>query len=153
MEINELTERPNFKTDKKLYQSYFQLNKLLIELKTKPLSQEVINSINKDVDKINVASGSEKELRKLMRKSLSRILKLIEKEHKLVTKNHYQNIWLATGMAVFGLPFGVAFGFLLDNMAFLAIGLPIGMAIGIAVGNGMDKKAFEDERQIDIEIK
>ena len=152
MEINELTERPNIKTDKKLYQSYSQLIKLLNKLKKRQLSQEVFKTINEEVNKINAFSKYKKELRKLLRKSLSRILKLIKAEHKLVIKNHYRNIWLGAGMAVFGLPFGVIFGILLDNMAFLAIGFPIGMTIGIAVGTGMDKKAFEDGRQIDLEI-
>jgi len=59
---------------------------------------------------------------------------------------------LAVGMAVFGIPIGAALGASFRNMAFLALGVPIGMAIGIAVGTGMDKKAFEEGRQIDMEI-
>ena len=94
-----------------------------------------------------------KELRKQIKNTQSGIIKLIEKEHKLVTKNHYRNTWLVVGMAVFGIPLGVAFGASLGNMAFLGIGLPIGMAIGSAVGTAMDKKAFEEGRQIDLEIK
>ena len=38
-------------------------------------------------------------------------------------------------------------------MAFLAIGIPLGMAIGIGLGTGMDKKALEEGRQLDIEIR
>jgi hypothetical protein len=38
-------------------------------------------------------------------------------------------------------------------MGLLAIGLPIGMGIGIAVGTSMDKKAMNEGRQLDIEIK
>jgi hypothetical protein len=56
-------------------------------------------------------------------------------------------------MAGFGIPIGVAFGASLGNMAFLGIGLPIGLATGIAVGSGMDKKAFEEGRRLDVEIK
>ena len=70
-----------------------------------------------------------------------------------MTKNHYRNTWLALGMAAFGIPLGVAFGMSLRNLAFLGIGLSIGLAIGIAVGTGMDKKAFEEGRQMDLEIK
>ena len=79
-----------------------------------------------------------------------RILKLIEKEQKLVPKNIYRNRWLAIGMSAFGIPFGVAFGISLGNMAFLAIGLPLGMAIGIAVGTDLDKKALKNGKQIDV---
>ena len=81
------------------------------------------------------------------------ILKLIEKELKLVPKNLYRDRWLAIGMAGFGLPFGVAFGAAFGNMAFIGIGIPIGLAIGIAIGSGMDKKALDEGKQLDVEIK
>jgi hypothetical protein len=60
---------------------------------------------------------------------------------------------MALGIAVYGVPLGLAFGVSLDNMAFLGIGIPIGLAIGIGVGNGMDKKALKEGRQLDLEIK
>lgn len=153
MDIKELKNRPDIDQHKKLYASYIQFDKLLMELRKKELPNETVNSINDGIDQINSVSESEKVLRRLINKTQSRIIKLIEKEHKLVTKNHYRNTWLAVGMAAFGIPLGVAFGASLGNMAFLGIGLPIGMAIGIAVGTGMDKKAFEEGRQIDLEIK
>ena len=153
MEIKELKNRPSIDQNTKLISAYAQFDKLLTELKKKKLPEEIVNSINNGIDQINSVSESEKELRKQIRVSQSSILKLIEKELKIVTKNHYRNTWLAVGMAVFGIPLGVAFGASLGNMAFLGIGLPIGMAIGIAVGSGMDKKAFEEGRQIDLEIK
>ena len=78
---------------------------------------------------------------------------MIEKELKLVTKNHYRNTWLALGMAAFGIPLGVAFGTSLGNIAFIGIGLPNGLAVGIAVGTGMDKKVFEEGKLMDLEIK
>ena len=68
-------------------------------------------------------------------------------------KKHYRNTWLAVGMAAFGIPLGLAFGATLGNMAFLGIGLPIGMVFGMSVGTNMDKKAFEEGRQLDLEIK
>jgi len=60
---------------------------------------------------------------------------------------------LAIGMSAFGIPFGVVFGASLDNMGYLGIGLPIGMAVGMVIGAGMDKKAFEEGRQLDLEYK
>ena len=153
MKIKELKNRPDIDQHKKLFASYTQFDKLLMELRRKDLPDETINSINDGIDNVNSVLESEKELRKQIKTTLSRIIKLIEKNHKLVTKNHYRNTWLAVGMAVFGIPLGVAFGASLGNMAFLGIGLPIGMVIGIAVGSGMDKKAFEEGRQIDLEIK
>jgi hypothetical protein len=37
-------------------------------------------------------------------------------------------------------------------MAMFGIGLPIGMAIGIAIGSSKDKKAFNEERQLEIDL-
>lgn len=153
MEIRELNKRQGIDQNKKLYASYTQFDKLLMELRKKELPHETVNSINDGIDQVNSATDSGKELTKQIRNTQSIILKLLEKKHKIVTKNHYRNTWLAIGMAVFGIPLGVAFGTSLGNMAFLGIGLPIGMAIGIAVGTEMDKKAFEEGRQIDLEIK
>ena len=153
MEIKELKKRPSIDQNKKLISAYSQFDKLLNELKKKKLPEEIVKFINKGVEQINSVLVSEKELRKQIRKIQSGILKLIEKELKLVTKNHYRNTWLALGMAAFGIPLGVAFGMSLRNLAFLGIGLSIGLAIGIAVGTGMDKKAFEEGRQMDLEIK
>lgn len=153
MDIKELKNRPDIDQHKKLYTSYTQFDKLLMELRTKELPLETVNSINDGIEQINSVLESEKVLRRQINKTQSRIIKLIEKEHKLVIKNYYRNTWLAVGMAAFGIPLGVAFGISLGNMALLGIGLPIGMAIGIAVGTGMDKKAFEEGRQIDLEIK
>lgn len=153
MEIKELIKRPSINQNKKLIRDYAQFDKLLTELKKKALPEEIVKYINTGIDQINSFSEPEKELKKKIKKTQADILKLIEKELKLVTINHYRNIWLALGMVVFGLPLGVAFGTSMGNMGLLGIGLPIGMAIGIAVGSSMDKKAVESGRQLDLEIK
>jgi len=153
MELKELNKRVNIDQNKKLNNAYFQFGELLNVLNNKKLPNEIISSINIGIEGINSFTESEKELRKLIRKTQSRIIKLIEKELKLVTKNHYRNTWLALGMSVFGIPLGVAFGSSLGNMGFIGIGLPIGMVIGMAIGTGMDKKAFEEGRQLDLELK
>ncbi|MGA9239275.1 hypothetical protein [Robiginitalea sp.] len=152
MEIKELTRRPSIEQDKRLKKSYAIFENLIDELKKKKIPGELLNSINQDIEEINSFSGSNKDLRKRISKLQSNILKLIEKELKLVPKNFYRNRWLAIGMSAFGIPLGVAFGASLGNMAFLGIGIPIGMVIGMAVGDGMDKKAFEEGRQLNLEI-
>ncbi|MBK5195311.1 MAG: hypothetical protein JJE08_04650 [Proteiniphilum sp.] len=152
MEINELKKRAAIDQNKRLTDSYVQFDKLLTELRKRELPDEVVQSINTGIDLINPPSGSEEEWRKQIRKTQSDILRLIEKELKLVPKNHYRNIWLALGLAAFGIPLGVVFGVSLGNMAFLAIGLPFGISIGLALGSGLDKKALEEGRQLDVEI-
>jgi hypothetical protein len=74
----------------------------------------------------------------------------LEKEYHLVTPGHYQAQWLALGLSVFGIPFGVIFATALDNFAFLGLGLPIGMAIGMSIGAGYDRKAKEEGRVLSV---
>ncbi len=153
MQIKELNKRPDLDPESKLHAAYLQFGGLLDELKKKALTEEVTRAVNDGIDQINALSTSGGELKKQIEKTQSTLLKQIEKELKIVPQNYYRNTWMALGMAAFGVPLGVAFGVSLGNMAFLAIGLPIGMAIGLAIGAGMDKKAFDEGRQLDLEIK
>lgn len=152
MELIVLIQRPQIKVHKKLDAAYSQLEKLISALLDREFPDTVVEAINKDIEALNLISDTEKSFRTQIFKKQSKIIKLLEQELKLVTKGHYRNMWLAVGMAAFGIPMGVVLGVILDNMAFLGIGLPFGMAIGIAVGTRMDKKAFEEGRQLDIEI-
>lgn len=153
MEIIKLKEIPGLELSRRLKYRYDEFGLLLDLLRTKDLPAELVHSINRYIEEINSLSLSNKELLKKVRAAEFRMLKMIEKEEKLVPKNTYRNRWMAIGMSVFGVPLGIAFGASLGNMAFLAIGIPAGMSIGIAIGTGMDKKALEEGRQLDIEIR
>lgn len=153
MEINELKKSPDTEHNKTLNNAFNQFDKLLSELKKKEIPDEIIIHINNGIEQINSISNTEKGLRRQIKKTQSYILKLMEKNLKIVTKNHYRNTWLALGMTAFGLPLGAAFSISIGNMALLGIGLPIGMVIGMAMGAGMDKKAYENGKQLNVEIK
>lgn len=153
MKIKELKRRPGIDQNKKLSDAYAQFDTLLLELRNRHLPEEIITDINTGIDHINSVPDSEKELKKQLRKTQSSILRTLEKKLKVVVKNHYRNLWMVLGMSVFGVPLGTAFGVSLGNMGYLGIGLPIGMAIGLAVGSTMDKKALEEGRQLNLEIK
>lgn len=152
MEINVLNKSPNIEQNIKLNRRFLQFEKLVSELKKIEIPDGIVNSINKNIEVVNSISNSDKELRKQIKKAQSGILKLIEKELKLVTKNHYRNTWLGIGIAL-GVAFGSAIGTSTGNTSLLGMGIPIGMAIGIAVGTSMDKKAKDDGKQLDLEIK
>lgn len=153
MKIKKLDRIPGIEENERLVKALNQLDKVLTELREKEVPDEVITSINNAVDETNNFKGSEKELKKQIRKAQSGIIKLIEKKLKIVPKNHYRNLWLVLGMSAFGLPIGVALGASQGNNGMLGAGLPIGMVIGIAVGTGLDRKAFKEGRQLDLEIK
>jgi len=153
MEIIELNQKPGIDTNVKLKEAYVQFESLLFELRKKDLPEGLVRSVNQDIEALNSTSISGEAMRKIIKKTQTKMIKLLEKELKLVPKNYYRNLWLALGMTAFGLPIGVAFGTILGNMAFLGIGLPMGLALGLAIGSGMDKKAFQEGRQLDVEIK
>lgn len=152
MKFHELNHRPDDE-NLKLNEIFSQFRQLLAELENRELPDEIVTSINNDIDEINSITVIGNELQKEIERRLQRIIKLLEKNLKLVPKNYHRNLWMILGIAVFGIPIGVIFGASLDNMAYLAIGLPIGLVIGIGVGAVMDQKALKKGRQLDIEIK
>lgn len=152
MKITKLERRANTEADKKLKTHYNFLENLIVELNTKELPLEIIKLINQDIEVLNRFEGSDKDFLKLMGKKQTGMLQLLEKELSLVCKGHYRNMWLALGMAVFGLPMGTLFGLGLGNMAYIGMGLPLGIALGAAYGTSLDKKAYEEGRQLEVEI-
>ena len=153
MDIKQLNPRPAIKGNPKLEAAYGQLDRLLSEIRKRKLSDEVIQAINTAIEELNAIPDSDNKLKAKIKKTQDQVVKVLENKHKFVAKNHYRNLWMILGMSAFGLPFGVALGTSLGNMAFLGIGLPIGMAVGLAVGAQMDKKAKEEGRQLDLELK
>ena len=153
MKINELQPKPEIDVNIKSKEAYLQFEKLLIALRKKDLPNSVVVYINKDIEELNSFILIGAELSKIVKKKQARIMQQLEKEHNIVSQYYYRNMWLAVGMAAFGIPLGVAIGASLGNMAFLSFGLPIGLGIGVAVGTAKDKKAFREGRQLDLKIK
>lgn len=152
MTITELKDRPNLDVTGKLFKLYIQFSEILNQLRKKQLPDTFITFINSEITALNALPDGD-ELRKITKAKQTIILKVLEKEHKIVTKNHYRNIWLPVGMTAFGLPLGAAFGLAIGNIGLLSIGLPIGMAIGIGVGVSLDKKALQEGRQLDVAVR
>lgn len=153
MKITALKKRESLSVQPKLNEIYTQFEGLIDKLNCREFPDKTIGFINQAIAELNATTATGNSLRKLILKKQSGVIKFIEKEHKLVPKNHYRNQWLAKGMAVFGIPIGMTFGAGVGNMGLLAIGLPIGLAIGMAVGSEMDKKAFKEGRQLNTELK
>lgn len=153
MKIKELNYSQDISTDNKLSRIYTQLNELLKELRKIELNQSLEIFINESVDLVNSSTLKGTQLTKLIKQKQTAILKQVEKEHKIVAKNHYRTIWMLFGMSGIGIPIGVAFGLLIGNIGLLGLGLPIGMGIGLTIGMFLDKKALNEGRQLNIDIK
>lgn len=153
MKIIKLNLDQNLLSDNKVNRIYIQLQDLFEKLDEKKLSDNAVEFVNQHIEEINSVNLAPAQTQKLLKQKQTAIIKFLEKDFKIVPKNYYRNLWLAIGMSAFGLPIGALFGIFSGNMGLLAIGLPIGLAIGVAVGTSMDKKALEEGRQIDVEIK
>ena len=117
------------------------------------IPEHLIHYINTEIDELHTTPTSSKSFLRLLKKKQNNIVTKIEKVVKLVPKNHYRNYWMVLGMSIFGLPLGSVVGLTLDNMGLIGLGLPIGMLIGSVLGMSLDKKALEQGKQIDIELK
>lgn len=148
----ELLHRGNIE-NAQVKKTYNQFEQLIREIRKRAIPEHVNELINKHIGQLNAVSDNGTELRKLTKQKQTAILKLLEKDLKLVPKNYYRTLWMVIGMTAFGLPIGAAIGLSIGNIGLLAIGLPIGMAIGLAAGTNMDKKAVAEGRTLDIEIK
>jgi hypothetical protein len=148
-----LIEREGISANIKADNAYQQLSKFLSALAQKELPADTVEFVNQEIDRLNAVPGMERDFVKTTKACQQRVIKEMEKKHKIVPKNYYRQLWMILGMSVFGLPIGAAFGASMGNMGMLGIGLPIGMAIGMAFGSNMDKKAFSEGRQLDFEVK
>jgi len=153
MSIIELEEKAGSSSDAKLMGVFTQFAELLTQLRLKELPDNMIDAINLEITEINAASLTGKEFRKLIKKKQAKIITKLEKELKIVPKEHYRKMWLALGISIFGIPIGAAFASSHQgNPAFYAIGIPFGLLIGLAIGTSLDKKASNEGRQLDIII-
>lgn len=152
MEIINLIKRDDVMGSKRAIVLYRFFEKLIDELRKRQIPQQVIVSINMEIQSINAYKGTAKSYLRHLEGVRSRLLPILDKRLKLVPRNYYRNFWMVMGISVFGLPIGLIFGNLIGNMGMLAIGLPIGMVLGIVVGDQLDKRAFKSGNQLDVEV-
>lgn len=153
MNITSLNQRNSIVNNLKEKNNYDQLQQLLTAVAEKDIPASVIEKINEVIDSLNTIEEGNPTFQKMVKKAESSILKLLDKQLKLVPINHYKKLWMVLGMSAFGMPLGVAFGISMGNLGLLGIGLPIGMGIGIFLGISQDKKAFLQGKQLAFEPK
>ncbi len=151
MEITKLKKRQLVEPNKKLSKEFQKMENLIEALGKKVIPADVLAYINDDIKLVNSFSGTDKELTKFLRKTHSKILKFVEKELKLVAKNHYLTLWMAIGISVFGISMGTVFSAVLGNAAYIGIGIPIGMVLGLVIGTNLDKNAEIEGKQLDLD--
>ena len=102
------------------------------------LFQPDITTLAQDLG--NLVRMPDKARRKHYLKTINKIVKHLQSEHKLVTQGHHVGLWIAIGSGI-----GVALGAGMDSVGG---GIPIGVAIGVAIGLALDAKAKKEDRVI-----
>lgn len=148
--INQLKSRNNLDQTKGLEKLYTKYQSLIEELNDRAIPEDLMTQVNEQVVLLDGIEESGKVLKKEMQKSYARVLKLLREEINLVAQNYHRDQWMVLGMSIFGLPIGMGIASAIGNFGLFAAFMPIGMAIGIAIGAGMDKKAMEEGRQLDV---
>lgn len=136
--------------NKRLAKAVRRIRTLVDELNGKPIPDPVVAGVNREIEKINVCFGTDKQVVKVIERSYVKILDLVKKESGIVTKDYYKNQWLAIGMGGIGVPIGVVLMALTKNPVFLALGLPLGFPIGYWIGQKKDQQARRDNKQLSI---
>jgi hypothetical protein len=120
------------KSEIKVYHKFIAI---LTDLESKALTNEQLQSIEKELDTLNLNVNSENK-KKYFKQKLAIFIKFLKETFSLITEGYYT----AIGMS-FGMSFGVAFGAAFSNVSY---GLIIGMLIGLIVGASMDSKAKKE---------
>ena len=152
MKIKHTHQHLKENNDHRINHVYAVFDRMITVLNGYELKDEVVEKINAEVNRVNQFDYPSKKLKKQVNISKERILRLVSKHHGLVPKNHYRNIWLKAGIAVFGIPIGIGFGTAFGNMGFIGLGIPVGLGLGTGLGVFLDEYASRTGRQIDFEI-
>jgi hypothetical protein len=136
--------------NKRLNIAHQQMSRLISALEKREVPQEIMDEINTRIASLNAFTGDEKTATRNLTTTYNSLLRLLQEKLNWVPRDYHRNQWMALGLSVFGLPLGTALGLAMDNIALMGAFLPIGMVIGMSVGSGMDKKAAEEGRVLDI---
>lgn len=148
--IKQPKQPDNIDQQSKLVKSFHKIQVLVDELNKKEIPEVIQDQINQKIEKISAFSGSDVQLSKLISGTYREILKLVRKELGIVPRHFYQNLWMALGLSVFGVPLGFVYAAATDNPGLFSVGIAMGLPIGLAIGMQMDKKKEREGKQIQI---
>ena len=146
---NELQSTENTRLQK----AHQQVTGLIAALDKREVPQDITEEINIIIANLNAFTGDEKQFARELNQAYQHILKLVQEKLNWVPKDFYRNQWMALGLSVFGLPLGVVMGLALDDMTYMAVFFPLGMVFGMGIGAGLDKKAVEEGRVLDLDCQ
>lgn len=127
------------KTEIKIYKTFLHI---LTELKKRELSKDEIQSIETELDSLNLKSNPGNRKR-YFRKALSKFEQYLNETFSLISKDYYTKLGAALG-TTFGILFAVVFLSSWERSMGTSMGWLFGMLIGITIGRYMDAKALRE---------
>ena len=120
----------------KVYEKFLYI---LSELKSKEFSTAEIQSIETELDTLNLKSNPENR-KKYFKKALTKFEKYLKDTFSLTSKGHYTNLGVAYG-SLLGSLVGVLISQRSEGTIAISYGISFGMLIGLLVGRYMDSQA------------
>lgn len=124
------------KSEIKVYNEFIQI---LAKLKEKEFTNDQIQSIESELDSMNLYSNPENR-KKYYRKALNKFKEYLRQKFSLTSSDYYTTMGIAFGVA-FGPVLGILFALSFDYSLSISIGISIGIIIGLLAGYYMDSQA------------
>ncbi len=132
-------ERLKTETTKKYeIKDYEKFLYILTELKLREFSKDEIQSIEKELDSLDLKSNP-KNSKKHFKKALKEFKIYLKEKHSLVSARHYTNLYISLGSS-FGIILGIIIGERTEKSLGIALGISIGILIGLTIGRHMDSQ-------------
>ncbi len=127
----------------KVYEKFLHI---LTELKNRAFSKDEIDSIETELDSLNLKSNP-KNRKKYFKKALSKFEKYLKETFSLTTAGYYTKLYGGLGLS-FGLLFGVAILSNLERSLGISLGLIGGMVVGSIIGRNKDAQVKSNGNMI-----
>lgn len=141
--FEDLKNEATNKSEIKIYKRFLQI---VSELRKRDFSKDEIQSIETELDSLNLQSNKENST-KYLKKGLRKFEKFLKDKFSLTSKGYYANMGIGIG-SIFGLLFGIVFLSSWERSLGISLGLSIGMLIGLIIGRSMDNKVVSDGRML-----
>ena len=124
------------KSESKVYEKFLYI---LSGLKTRTFSEDEHQSIETELDRLNLKSNPENR-KKYFKKVLSTFEKYLKDTFSITSKGYYIERCVGYGV-LFGVVAGVLFGERFEKSLGISFGICMGMFIGAFIGHRMDSQA------------
>ena len=124
------------KSEIRIYEKFLHI---LSELKNRDFTTDEIQSIETELDSLNLKSNPENR-KKYFGKALHKLNEYLKSTFSLIPGGYYVTYGIAFGVA-FGPVLGVLFGQFFEKSLGISIGISIGIIVGLLAGQYLDSQA------------